>query len=156
MKRFGYWLMVWMLFVSHVESAEMDSVLVDIIKGNYYGAMVRCEDVIAADSTAADAYRFLGWLQIVTRQGDLQEAGENLRRAIHLKIEDAGAHNDLGVVYFFQRNYSPAIEAFEQAVALRPGETMFYRNLGFVAELAGAYSDAELAFQGCFGAGSDG
>ena len=135
-----------MLFVSNVEPSQVDSVLVDIIKGNYYGAMVQCEDVIAADQTAADAYRFLGWLQIVTRQGDLQEAGENLRRAIHLK-EDAGAHNDLGVVYFFQRNYSPAIEAFKQAAALKPDETMFYRNLGFVAELAGAYSDAEAAFQ---------
>ena len=147
MKRFVSCLMVWMLFVSNVEPSQMDSVLVDIIKGNYYGAMVRCEDVIAADSAAADAYRFLGWLQIVTRQGDLQDAGENLRRAIHLKIEDAGAYNDLGVVYFFQRNYSPAIEAFEKASALNPDETMFYRNLGFVAELAGAYSDAEEAFQ---------
>ncbi len=147
MKIFGYGLMVWMLFVSNVEPSQMDSVLVDIIKGNYYGAMVRCEDVIAADQTAADAYRFLGWLQIVTRQGDLQEAEENLRRAIHLKIEDAGAHNDLGVVYFFRRNYSPAIEAFRQAVAIEPDETMFYRNLGFVAELAGAYSDAESAFK---------
>ncbi len=138
--------MVWMLFVPNVEPSQMDSVLVDIIKGNYYGAMVRCEDVIAADSAAADAYRFLGWLQIVTRQGDLQDAGENLQRAIHLK-EDAGAYNDLGFVYFFQRNYSPAIEAFEKASALNPDETMFYRNLGFVAELAGAYSDAEEAFQ---------
>ena len=150
LKGFGYSLTVWMLLVSNVgavETSEMDSVLVDIIKGNYYGAMVRCEDVIAADSTAADAYRFLGWLQIVTRQGDLQEAGENLRRAIHLRVEDAGARNDLGFVYFFQRNYSPAIEAFEQAIALKPDETMFYRNLGFVAELSGAYSDAESAFQ---------
>lgn len=146
MKRFVSCLMVWMLFVPNVEPSQMDSVLVDIIKGNYYGAMVRCEDVIAADSAAADAYRFLGWLQIVTRQGDLQDAGENLQRAIYLK-EDAGAYNDLGFVYFFQRNYSPAIEALEKASALNPDETMFYRNLGFVAELAGAYSDAEEAFK---------
>ncbi len=150
LKRFGYTLAMWMLFVPNVgavEPSEMDSVLVDIIKGNYYGAMMRCEDVIAADSTAADAYRFLGWLQIVTRQGDLREVGENLRRAIHLKIEDAGAHNDLGFVYFFQRNYSPAIEAFEQAIAIEPDATLFYRNLGFVAELAGVYSDSEEAFR---------
>ena len=76
--------MVWMLFVPNVgavEPSQMDSVLVDIIKGNYYGAMVRCEDVIAADSTAADAYRFLGWLQIVTRQGDFARGpGRILRR----------------------------------------------------------------------------
>ena len=150
LKGFGYSLTVWILLVSNVgavEPSEMDSVLVDIIKGNYYGAMVRCEDVIAADSTAADAYRFLGWLQIVTRQGDLQDAGENLRRAIHLEIEDAGIHNDLGFVYFFQRNYSLAIEAFEQAIALKLDETLFYRNLGFVSELAGVYSDSESAFK---------
>ena len=146
MKRFCYGLMAWMLFVSNVEPSEMDSVLVDIIKGNYYGAMVRCEDVIAADSTAADAYRFLGWLQIVTRQADLREVEEILRRAIHFK-EDAGAYNDLGFVYFFQRNYSPAVEAFRQAIALKPDETLFSRNLGFVSELAGAYADAKSAFQ---------
>ena len=74
--------------------------------------------------------------------------GEFCGGAIHLKIEDEGAHKrSWEWCIFFQRNYSPAIEAFRQAVALKPDETMFYRNLGFVAELAGAYSDAESAFQ---------
>ncbi len=150
MKGFGYALAVWMLFVSHVravEPSQMDSVLIDIIARDYYGAMARCEDVIAGDSTAADAHRFLGWLQIVTRQGDLREAGENLRRAIDVKPEDAGAHNDLGVVYVFQRNFSPAMAAFERAVARKPDETLFHRNLGFAAEMAGAYPVSESAFE---------
>ena len=156
LKRFGYGLMAWMLFVSHVEPSQVDSVLVDIIKGNYYGAMVRCEDVIAADSTAADAYRFLGWLQIVTRQGDLQEAGENLRRAIHLKIVDAGAHNDLGVVYFFQRNYSPAIGAFEQAVAIEPDEDDILPKSGFCGRIGRGVFRCGIGISGCFGARPDG
>ena len=110
LKGFGYTLAVWMLFVSNVgavEPSQMDSVLVDIIKGNYYGAMVRCEDVIAADSTSADAYRFLGWLQIVTQQGDLHEARENLRRAIHLRVEDAGSAQRSRVCVFFSAQLQP-------------------------------------------------
>ena len=60
LKRFGFWLMAWMLFVSNVEPSQIDSVLVDIIKGNYYGAMVRCEDVIAADSDSGRCVPIFG------------------------------------------------------------------------------------------------
>ncbi len=150
MKGFGYSLALWLALASNVKAvapAPMDSVLTDIIKGDYYGAMARCEDAIAVDSTAAKAHRFLGWLQIVTRQGDLHEAGENLQRAIQLQLKDAGAHNDLGFVYAFQRNYGPAMAAFEQAIARAPNETLFHRNLGFAAHMAGAYPASESAFR---------
>lgn len=81
MNGLGYFLVVWMVMVSNVGAdvrSAMDSVFVDVIKGNYYGAMVRCEDVIAADSTAVDAQRFLGWLQIATKQGDLRTAASSI------------------------------------------------------------------------------
>ena len=150
LKALGLCLVMWVSVVANVGAdgqARIDSIFVDVIKGNYYGAMVRCEDVIAADSTAADAYRFLGWLYIATRQGDLKEARENLQRAVALKPEDAGAQNDLGFVYAFQQNFSPATEAFKRALALKPDETLYGRNLGFVAELAGDYLTSESAFQ---------
>ena len=127
--------------------AELDSAYVDLIGGDYYGAIGRYKAVIAADSTVAEAYRYLGWLEIVTRQGDPRDAGDTLERAVALGPDDAGAHNDLGYVYAALLTYKPALNAFGKAAQLQPDEPLFHRNLGMVAAEARDYATAEMAFR---------
>ncbi|HUH11939.1 MAG TPA: tetratricopeptide repeat protein, partial [Longimicrobiales bacterium] len=61
------------------------------------------------------------------RSGKDLEILRQLARRIH--PTDAGAHNNLGVVYYHKGLYEEAIEAFEQALELDPRMQVAARNL---------------------------
>ena len=127
--------------------AELDSAFVDLISTDYPGAILRYRDILAGDSTVAEACRYLGWLQIVTGGKALDAAQRNLRRATALNPEDADAHNDLGYVYAAQHDSARALQAFRDAVRLRPNDPMFLRNLGMAALACKELRAAEAAFR---------
>jgi arylsulfatase A-like enzyme len=68
--------------------------------------------------------------------GDSARAIEALRTALSLDGADADSWNELGALLLAGDQLSEAIEAFEKAVSLRPGDELFQRNLAFARERA--------------------
>jgi arylsulfatase A-like enzyme/Tfp pilus assembly protein PilF len=69
--------------------------------------------------------------------GDSTRAMEALRTALSLDAADADSWNELGALLLSGDRIPEAIEAFEKAVALRPGDELFQHNLAFARERAG-------------------
>jgi choline-sulfatase len=80
-----------------------------------------------AHSAAAE----VGLATAARKLGDAPRAVEALRRAVALDGEDADSWNELGALLMQREEVEPAIEAFERAVALRPEDEMYRRNLEF-------------------------
>ncbi len=58
-----------------------------------------------------------------------KEARKNFNRAVKTDRNHADAYNNLGVVYYVQRDYGKAIKNYEKAAALNPAAS-YYSNLG--------------------------
>ena len=69
--------------------------------------------------------------------GELTEATEAFRRALSADAEFGPAHNNLGKVYFKQKDYYRAAWKFEYASKLLPTHPEPRNNLGLVLEEAG-------------------
>jgi arylsulfatase A-like enzyme len=69
--------------------------------------------------------------------GHRTRAIEALRTALSLDAADADSWNELGALLLSGDQVPEAIEAFEKAVALRPGDELFQHNLAFARERAG-------------------
>jgi len=65
-------------------------------------------------------------------KGKIQQAIEELEKALMLEPSNVNVHNSLGVCYGLQGNYEQAIEKYKAAVSLDPKEHMAFYNLGLV------------------------
>ena len=72
-----------------------------------------------------------------------REAQAMLERAIAADPMYGPAHNDLGLVHYYQAEVYPAAVEYRNAVKLMPREPQPLNNLGLVLELAGKYHEAE-------------
>lgn len=61
-------------------------------------------------------------------EGNEQQAGQHYRRAIELQRSYAGAHLNLGNLYFLNNEYQAAITEYEEAVKYDPGLAIAYYN----------------------------
>jgi tetratricopeptide (TPR) repeat protein len=59
-----------------------------------------------------------------------KEARKNFNRAIKLDHNHSDAYNNLGVVYYQQKDYGKAIKTYEKAVSLNGEAASYYSNLG--------------------------
>ena len=80
-----------------------------------------------APSSEAEA----GLATAARKLGDGPRAIAALRRAVALDPDDADSWNELGALLLQGDEVGPAVTAFERAVALRPADEMFRRNLEF-------------------------
>jgi Flp pilus assembly protein TadD len=58
------------------------------------------------------------------KKGDLAGASEAARKAIELNPSSAEAHHLLGMIYFKEKKPAQAVEAFTQALKLKPAYPM--------------------------------
>lgn len=113
---------------------------------NYYGtgsvpdAILSFDDALAVDPDNADA--FDGRAYMYLQLGDAPLAEQNALQATQLNPNVARAQGRLGEAYFQQNNYSDAIAALEQAVALYGRATEL--NARFFNMLASAYIRRDL------------
>lgn len=84
---------------------------------------------------------------LLERQGGLERAVEQYRKAIELQPDFPTARNRLGIVLNkLGRNAEASIE-FREAIRQKPNQAYLYNNLGFSLYLDGKYAEAEQAFQ---------
>jgi tetratricopeptide (TPR) repeat protein len=99
-----------------------------LASSNYAGAAAAFEKSLAvADSAEAQ----IGLATAARKLGDASRAVEALRRALAIDPEDADSWNELGGLLLQKTEVEAAIAALERAVALRPKDEMFRRNLEF-------------------------
>jgi tetratricopeptide (TPR) repeat protein len=66
-----------------------------------------------------------------------------------LNPRDADAHYQLGLIYMQRRQYEPAIDRFNQAIAVDPNEADAHYQLGRIAREQGRHEDALVYFEAC-------
>jgi superkiller protein 3 len=84
---------------------------------------------------------------IYQRQGRLEEAAGQFRRAVDVDPELANAHNSLGMIYLAQSKLDQAIVSFQTASRLRPNVAEVQGNLGIAYFRAGRRAEAKAALE---------
>jgi tetratricopeptide (TPR) repeat protein len=95
--------------------------------GNYSMALASYKTAAEIDQDNPVALDMLGWTQLL--QGDYEDAQENLELVVEIAPEFFRAYGHLGTLYFQNRNYEDAIEAFKPAI--RYSEAQTRRNTVF-------------------------
>jgi serine/threonine protein kinase/Flp pilus assembly protein TadD len=88
-----------------------------------------------ASATAAWEYVILG--RSLLRHGDLDQAANELQKAIELRPQDPWANFYKGVCDFRRKHYSEAVQSFSIAIALTPDSAECYYNRGLARAGAG-------------------
>jgi Flp pilus assembly protein TadD len=77
------------------------------------------------------------------------EAKAMFRRSVEIQ-PNASALSNLGTVEYFEGDYASAAERFQQAVALRERDALYWRNLGdALRRLPGREAEARAAYERC-------
>jgi len=74
------------------------------------------------------------------------DAQKDLVNAIKRNKKNAEAVNNLGVAYFFRRDYKKAIKTYQKAIELGPDSASFHSNLGRAFFAAKKYDDAAIEY----------
>ena len=75
-----------------------------------------------------------------------EEAQKDLVLAIKRNKKNAEAINNLGVAYFFRRDYRKAIKSYQKAIEIGPDMASFHSNLGRAFFAAKKYDDASIEY----------
>jgi TolB-like protein/Tfp pilus assembly protein PilF len=99
--------------------------------------------VLAADSSAADAWMARGYLLAQRNPRTLQGVREAFERAIALESENAEAWHQYGWFLELEREPTRAIESFRRALAIDPERAVTWYHLAWVTMTTGRTGDAE-------------
>ena len=111
--------------------------------GQLAPAVALYERVLDMDADQPDALAFLGIAR--HQQGDSTRAIALLRRSLDIAPR-AGGWNNLGNVLLAQRRFDEAGTAYEQCVALEPGNVEVFNNLGVLRRAQRRDAEAEQAY----------
>jgi Flp pilus assembly protein TadD len=127
-------------------------------EGAAYYALDRCMDSIAVykvalgvDAKSAEAEVGIGRCLLKRNAIEAEQAFE---AAVQDDPDNAAALNDLGVARDLQGNHAGAVQPYQQALLLKPGEISTEVNLGMSLALSGDGSDA-LQYLGPLATGQD-
>jgi serine/threonine-protein kinase len=100
--------------------------------------------VIELDPNNPYAYNNLG--AVLVQSGKFREAVEPLQKSLQFSV-GGQAYSNLGIAYFYLKEYDKAISAYEKAVQLIPTSDMFVGNLAEAYHLAGQKDRAQATFE---------
>lgn len=115
-------------------------------KKNYEGAIKAFKRAIGLSPTSSysvDAANYMA--QAHLKLNDTQGAIDAYKKAIQMNPNRDDIHVSLGNLYFFEKRYQEAQQAYEQAVKLNPSAGNRF-SLGQAYMYNGRYSDAENQF----------
>jgi eukaryotic-like serine/threonine-protein kinase len=112
--------------------------------GDFNGAVACYRKVIELDPNNPYAYNNLG--AVLLQSGRFQEAVEPLQKSLQTDPE-AQAYSNVGIAYFYLKQYDKAILNYEKAVQLVPNSDMFVGNLAEAYSLAGQKDRAQTTFE---------
>ncbi len=85
------------------------------------------EKAIALNPNLARSHFF--YAKVLRADGKYDEAADHLRKVVAQYPRDRVALNDLGRIFFLQRQYAAAIEQFERVLAIDPEDLQAHYNL---------------------------
>ena len=106
----------------------------------YENAETLWRDTLRKNPTAWMAHSNLG--NMLTAQGELDEAIGHYRQALRLKADNAEVHNNLGNALALKGRPDEALGCYREALRLKPDYADAYNNLGFVLALQGKLEQA--------------
>ena len=98
-----------------------------IQEGNMTGAETMLQEALTRDPKLAKTHFFLG--TVLKSFGKYDEALTHLRQAAALYPRDRVVLNQIGRVLFLQRQFAPAVDAFQQALSVDPEDLQAHYNL---------------------------
>ena len=101
---------------------------------------------LAVTEKNAVSYLQLG-MYTLTQRGQLDEALDQLKEAVHLKPDYAQAHNALGTAFEKKNQLEEAVGEFEQAMKLYPALVEAQGNLGAALYRAGRMPEARAQLE---------
>ncbi|WP_405228286.1 tetratricopeptide repeat-containing sulfotransferase family protein [Lentisalinibacter sediminis] len=116
--------------------------------GDAEGAIAVCREALAEDPDNINFTALMGAILLKARRVD--EAEEQLRRAIALAPSFAKPHEDLGLLLLQQRRNEEAEEMLRRAVTLDPDLEQAHFHLGRALLANGKSGEADEAFERCF------
>ena len=111
--------------------------------GRYPAAAAAFERVIELQPDNANGFQRLG--TVLNASGDTTKAIINYQRALAL-APTPKAYANLGFIYYGQKRFTDAAEAYRQALALDPASHITFRNLGDVYQRLGRRAEAVAAY----------
>ncbi|MCW8125700.1 serine/threonine-protein kinase [Microbulbifer halophilus] len=112
--------------------------------GNYDDARNTLNRIVQFYPKHWSSYSALGVIEL--ESGNLVEA-EAAITAIPENLRGWRTKSNLGVVYFLQKKYEPALEAYQQVLADTPNDVYTITQIGETQQLLGNVSAAEKSFQ---------
>jgi tetratricopeptide (TPR) repeat protein len=112
--------------------------------GRHLDAQIACQQALAIDAGHADSLHLMGLLSLQTRQYD--HAVEWVSRAI---LQDPRTEYlaTLGIALKQMGRLDEALNVFDKAVQLAPGDAGLWKQLGDMLVAVDRPADARLAFQ---------
>jgi Tfp pilus assembly protein PilF len=83
----------------------------------------------------------------VVRNTDWKDSMTLWSKVLEVSPQCARAHDNLGTVYFKQKEFKKALYHYRQAVKIRPSHGIFHNNLGMVFGITGDTDNAEKEFR---------
>ena len=93
----------------------------------------------------ATGHHWYSWFLVVVGRHD--EAVREAKRALEIDSLSLAINTQLGVAYYYGREYDPAIEQFRKTLELDPRYPMAHLYLGLCYEQVGEFQDATAEFQ---------
>ncbi len=123
-----------------------------LMLGNFAKAAEEAQKAIELNPNDAEAWENLGR---ANPKGDPNWVIEKLTRALELNPRLFSAHNDLGKVYFDQKNYDKAIGHYLEALKIIPSSLDAHNNLGLAYKNKGDFERAVKEFNAALEADPD-
>ena len=114
-------------------------------QGDYPQAMALYHEILATDSTHAEAKHFLGIA--LHQMKEAEKANALMRESLELQPDNVEWWNNYGNVLTEQKKLQEAEIAFTRVLALTPEDEMAWHNLGTVFQLQGLHDKAEEAYR---------
>jgi tetratricopeptide (TPR) repeat protein len=105
----------------------------------------RLESLRSAHPEIAEVHRSLG--EVLSLEGNKQEATAELRSAIELNTSDSESHYDLGKITLESGDATTAIPELESAIRLQPNDPKYHKELASAYKLASRPADADKELQ---------
>ena len=103
--------------------------------GDPNGAERICSRILGLDPDQPQALHVSGLCAY--QNADYHKAGHYLDKALSLDAQNAGLHNDLGLVRLALEQYPEAMDSFQRAIGLSPEMAEAYLNAGLAAQKLG-------------------
>jgi predicted O-linked N-acetylglucosamine transferase (SPINDLY family) len=101
-------------------SSELQLALELIAAGNWHAARSRCEQLMAVEPDSAEIQHALGL--VCWGENELHDSARHLEMAAAARPDEAGWHNDLGIIYALQHRWVDALACFARCLNMTPDD----------------------------------